>query len=167
MLLQPPTGSHGQCSTQRPSLCVHPDGAILVDQLSMRRVSAGFSASTDPFFFPMSDDDTVVLLQPGEIMEDKQVAAYEDILERYSYYYLCEDRRLLGPMAKAGLLKGWLNGESIGGPSSESPRDYRNLLSEIPQSPLGDYPKVTSWRCCQRSTMRIKAEKHCETYSSD
>lgn len=55
------------------------------------------------------DDDTVVLLQPREIMEDKQVAAYEDILERYSYYYLCEDRRLLGLMAKAGLLKSWLN----------------------------------------------------------
>lgn len=47
----------------------------------------------------MTNDDPVVLSQPGEIMQDKQVAAYKDMLERYSYY-LCEDCCLLGPMAK-------------------------------------------------------------------
>ena len=47
----------------------------------------------------MSGDGPVVLSQPGETMGDKQVAAYEDMWERYSRY-LREERRLLGPMAK-------------------------------------------------------------------
>jgi hypothetical protein len=47
----------------------------------------------------MSDDDPVVLSQHGETMKDKKVAAYEDMLERYSRY-LREECRLLGPMAK-------------------------------------------------------------------
>ncbi|KAL5047247.1 hypothetical protein BDW71DRAFT_214149 [Aspergillus fruticulosus] len=84
---------------------VHPDGAIPVDlavhKEGVRRVLRQYGPTS---FFPMSDDDPVVLVQSGEIMEDKQVAAYEDILERYSYY-LGEDCRLLGPMAKVWVVE--------------------------------------------------------------
>ncbi|KAF7182858.1 hypothetical protein CNMCM7691_002602 [Aspergillus felis] len=79
---------------------VRPDGAILVDlavhEEGVRRVVRLYGPTG---FFPMSDDDPVVLSQPGETMEDKRVAAYEDMLERYSRYFY-EDCRLLGPMAK-------------------------------------------------------------------
>jgi hypothetical protein len=40
----------------------------------------------------------VVLSQPSDIIEDKQIATCEDILERYSYY-LCEECCLLSPIA--------------------------------------------------------------------
>jgi hypothetical protein len=79
---------------------VHPDGAILVD-LAVHK--EGVPTTLRKYgvidFVPMSDDDPVVLSQPGETMEDKQVAAYENMLERYSCY-LREECRLLGPMAK-------------------------------------------------------------------
>jgi hypothetical protein len=79
---------------------VHPDGAILVDlavlEEGVRRVLRHYGPTG---FFPMSHDDPVVLSQPGETMEDKQVAAYKDILERYSRY-LREECRPLGPLAK-------------------------------------------------------------------
>ncbi|KAF7133901.1 hypothetical protein CNMCM5793_005367 [Aspergillus hiratsukae] len=79
---------------------VHPDGAILVDLAvhdeGVRRVLRQYGPTG---FVPMSDDDPVVLSQPGEKMEDKQIAAYEDMLERYSRY-LREECRLLSPMAK-------------------------------------------------------------------
>lgn len=79
---------------------IHPDDAILVDlavhKEGVRRVVRQYGPTG---FFPMSDDDPVILSQHGETMEDKKVAAYEDMLERYSRYFR-EERRLLGPMAK-------------------------------------------------------------------
>ncbi|KAF7158690.1 hypothetical protein CNMCM6106_005480 [Aspergillus hiratsukae] len=79
---------------------VHPDGAILVDlavhKEGVRTVLRKYGVID---FVPMSNEDPVVLSQPGDIMEDKQIAAYEDMLERYSHY-LREECRLLGPMAK-------------------------------------------------------------------
>ncbi|KAE8395526.1 hypothetical protein BDV23DRAFT_95991 [Aspergillus alliaceus] len=47
----------------------------------------------------MSDDDPVVPSQPGETMEVKHIAAYADILKRYSRY-LREDCVVLSLMAK-------------------------------------------------------------------
>jgi hypothetical protein len=66
----------------------------------MRRVSAAFCASAGPIgFVPKSNGVPAVLSQPGKTMEDKQIAAREDMLERYSRY-LREEGCLLGPMAK-------------------------------------------------------------------
>ncbi|KAJ8147654.1 hypothetical protein LV156_009019 [Aspergillus fumigatus] len=79
---------------------VHPDGAILVDlavhKEGVRTVLRKYGVID---FVPMGDDDPVVLSQPGETMKDKQVAAYENMLKRYSRYPY-EECRLLGPMAK-------------------------------------------------------------------
>ncbi|GFF50467.1 hypothetical protein IFM46972_09051 [Aspergillus udagawae] len=79
---------------------VHPDGAILVDlaihKEGVRTVLRKYGVID---FVPMSNDDPVVLSQPGETMEDKQVAAYKNMLERYSRY-LREECRPFGPMAK-------------------------------------------------------------------
>lgn len=73
---------------------IHPDDAILVDlavhKEGVRRVVRQYGPIG---FFP------VVLSQHGETMEDKKVAAYEDMLERYSRYFRGECC-LLGPMAK-------------------------------------------------------------------
>jgi hypothetical protein len=78
---------------------VHPDGAILVDlavhKEGVRTVLRKYGVID---FVPISNRDPVVLSQPGETKEDKQVAAYENMLERYSRYLREECR--LGPMAK-------------------------------------------------------------------
>jgi hypothetical protein len=47
----------------------------------------------------MSDDDPVILSQPSEIMENKQITAYIDLLGRYSCYYYKECYHL-SPIAK-------------------------------------------------------------------
>ncbi|KAH3438007.1 hypothetical protein KXW39_000827 [Aspergillus fumigatus] len=79
---------------------VHPDGAILVDLAVLKEgVHRVLRQYRPTGFLPMSSDDPVVLSQPSETMEDKQIAAYEDMLERYSHY-LREDCRLLSPIAK-------------------------------------------------------------------
>jgi hypothetical protein len=147
---------------------VHPDGAILVDlavhKEGVRTVLRKYGVID---FVPMSDDDPVVLSQPGETMEDKQVAAYENMLKRYSRY-LYEECRLLGPMAKvwvAEKLAGIENQLSVIHPNRlevgrlfpvshiyANSADHTNSLSEIPKPPLGDYPKARPWRCCQRSS---------------
>ncbi|PKX88859.1 uncharacterized protein P174DRAFT_464607 [Aspergillus novofumigatus IBT 16806] len=79
---------------------VYLDRAILVDlavyKEGVRMVLHKYGVID---FVPMSNNNPVVLSQPGETMEYKQVAAYKNILERYSYY-LHEECRLLGPMAK-------------------------------------------------------------------
>lgn len=79
---------------------VHPDGAILVDlavhEEGVRRVLRQYGPIG---FVPMSDDNPVVLSQPGETMEVKQIADYADILKRYSRY-LHEDCVILSLMAK-------------------------------------------------------------------
>ncbi|KAF7170605.1 hypothetical protein CNMCM6106_005247 [Aspergillus hiratsukae] len=78
---------------------VQPEGAILVDlAVHKEGVHTALRKYGVIDFVPMSDDDPVVLSQPGEIMEDKRVAAYENMLERYSRY-LREECRLLGPVA--------------------------------------------------------------------
>lgn len=66
------------------------------DEEGVRRVLRQYGPTG---FFPMSDDDPAVLLQPGETMEDKQITAHEGMLERYSHYF-CEECHLLGPMVK-------------------------------------------------------------------
>jgi hypothetical protein len=126
---------------------VHPEGAILVElavhKEGVRTVLRKYGVID---FVPMSDDDPVVLSQPGETMEDKQVAAHENILRRYSRY-LHEECRLLGrPMAKvwvAERLAGIENRLSVLRPSRlevGSPplshtyadsADHTNSLSEI------------------------------------
>ncbi|KAF7164514.1 hypothetical protein CNMCM6106_001032 [Aspergillus hiratsukae] len=64
---------------------VHPDGAILVDlavhKEGVRRVLRKYGVID---FVPMSNEDPVVLSQPGDIMEDKQIAAYEAMLESWN-----------------------------------------------------------------------------------
>jgi hypothetical protein len=146
---------------------IHPDDAILVDlavhEEGVRRVVRQYGPTG---FFLMSDDDPVVLSQHGETMEDKKVAAYEDMLKRYSHY-LREECRLLGPMAKvwvAERLAGIESQLSVLHPNRlevssllvsqkyANSADHTNSLSEIPKPPLGDYPKARSWRCCQRSS---------------
>ncbi|RHZ48752.1 DUF2841 domain-containing protein [Aspergillus thermomutatus] len=86
---------------------VHPDGAILVDlavhKEGVRRVLRKYGVID---FVPMSNEDPVVLSQPGDIMEDKQIAAYEDMLESW-------------------------NGESTVGPSSELSRGGKSRLFPI------------------------------------
>jgi hypothetical protein len=145
---------------------VHPDGAILVDlavhEEDVRRVLSKYGVID---FVPMSNEDPVVLSQSGDRMENKRIAAYEGMLERYSQY-LREECRLLGPMAKvwvAERLAGIENHLSVIHPNRlevgslpvshiyAKSADHTNSLSEIPKPPLGDYPKATSWRCCQRS----------------
>jgi hypothetical protein len=137
---------------------VHPDGAILVDlavhKEGVRTVLRKYGVIN---FVPMSNDDPVVLSQPGETMEDKQVAAYENMLERYSCYLREECR--LGPMAKvwvAEKLAGIENRLAVLRPSClevgnppishiyADSADRTNSLSEIPKPPLGDYPKAIS-----------------------
>ncbi|PKX89109.1 uncharacterized protein P174DRAFT_464815 [Aspergillus novofumigatus IBT 16806] len=61
---------------------VHPDGAILVDlavyKEGVRTVLHKYRVID---FILMSDDDPVVLSQPSETIEDKQVAAYKNMLK--------------------------------------------------------------------------------------
>jgi hypothetical protein len=52
----------------------------------------------------MSDDDPVILSQPSKIIEDKQIAAYADLLGRYSCYYR-EECHHLSPIAKVWVAK--------------------------------------------------------------
>ncbi|GFF59477.1 hypothetical protein IFM46972_11391 [Aspergillus udagawae] len=84
---------------------VHPEGAILVDlavhEEGVRRVLRQYGPTG---FFPMSDDDPVILSQPSETMEDKQIAAYADLLGRYSHY-LHEGCHRLSPIAKVWVAK--------------------------------------------------------------
>ncbi|GIJ92742.1 hypothetical protein Asppvi_002020 [Aspergillus pseudoviridinutans] len=78
---------------------LHPDGAILVD-LAVHEEDVGRVLSKYGVidFVPMSNEDPVVLSQSSDKIEDKQIAAYEDMLERYSHY-LREKCHLLSPMA--------------------------------------------------------------------
>ncbi|GFF30949.1 hypothetical protein IFM46972_03074 [Aspergillus udagawae] len=85
-------------------------------------------------FSPMSNDDPVVLSQPGETMEDKQTAAYDEC-------------HLLRPMAKVWLLAGPSykspRGESLPGPCHVlNSADHTIPLSEIAKPPLGDIQKL-------------------------
>ncbi|EAW16824.1 uncharacterized protein NFIA_001730 [Aspergillus fischeri NRRL 181] len=102
---------------------VHPEGAILVElavhEEGVRRVVRQYGP---PGFFPMSDDDPVVLSQPGKTMEDKRIAAYADLLGRYSRY-LREER--LGPMAKV-----WV-AERLAGIENELSVIHPNRLETI------------------------------------
>jgi hypothetical protein len=125
---------------------VHPEGAILVElavhKEGVRTVLHKYGVID---FAPMSDKDPVVLSQHGETMEDKQVAAYENMLKRYSRY-LREECRLLGPLAKvwvAERLAGIENRLSVLRPSRlevgrplvshtyADSADHTNSLSEI------------------------------------
>ncbi|GFF82396.1 hypothetical protein IFM47457_05795 [Aspergillus lentulus] len=84
---------------------VHPDGAILIDLAIYKE---GVPITLYKYrvinFAPMSNKDPVVLLQPSEIIEDKQIAAYKNILKRYSHY-LSEEHHLLSPLAKVWVTK--------------------------------------------------------------
>ncbi|RHZ60746.1 uncharacterized protein CDV56_108454 [Aspergillus thermomutatus] len=84
---------------------VHPHGAILVDlavhKEGVHMVLCKYGVID---FVPMSNEDPVILSQPGDTIEDKQIAAYEDMLERYSHY-LREKCRLLSPMAKVWVVE--------------------------------------------------------------
>ncbi|KAE8363527.1 hypothetical protein BDV27DRAFT_158694 [Aspergillus caelatus] len=132
------------------SMIVHPDGAILVDiavhEEGVRRVLRQYGPTG---FFPMSNDDPVVLLQPAETIEGKQIAAYEDILERYCRY-LREKCHLLGSMAEVWVaerlagIENHLSVLNLNLPEVRSlpvPRyvlilqDRTNPLSKIPKPP--------------------------------
>ncbi|KAF7585485.1 hypothetical protein BBP40_010813 [Aspergillus hancockii] len=79
---------------------VHPDGAILIGLAVYEKGIYRILRQYRPIgFVSISDDDPVVLSQPGETIEVKQIAAYADMLKRYSRY-LREDCGVLGLMAK-------------------------------------------------------------------